>query len=230
MKLLGVQRPMTSQNFFTSRAVRSGATILVIGLSLVLSGCNSGGSPGPGGTSSPVAAETPTASTTSSATPTPTPVYKPADASGPAQNVPVPVLPEVAKTETKEGAEAFSSYWFSVLSYSYETGDIGLFESIAPNPCEACQKVSKVIRDWHSEGRWLVGGKLSTPVSNTTFSKAQNGTYQVAVQVHQEPLSYMRADGTVARTDPQAPDQGNLLVLTYAEGEWSVVELGSIVG
>jgi hypothetical protein len=144
--------------------------------------------------------------------------------------VPVPVLPEVAKTETKEGAEAFSRYWFSVLSYSYETGDIALFESIAPNPCEACQKVSKVIRDWHSEGRWLVGGKLSTPVSNTTFSKSQNGTYQVAVQVHQEPLSYMRADGTVARTDPQAPDQGNLLVLTYGEGEWSMVELGSIVG
>ncbi|MDQ0665568.1 hypothetical protein QFZ35_004066 [Arthrobacter ulcerisalmonis] len=221
---------MTSRNFFTSSAVRSRAAALVFGLALALSGCNSGDSPGTGGTSSPVAAETPTASTTPTSTPTPSAVYKPADASGPAQNVPVPVLPEVAKTETKEGAEAFSSYWFSVLSYSYETGDAALFESIAPNPCEACQKVSKVIKDWHSEGRWLVGGKLSTPVTSTTFTKSQNGTYQVAVQVHQEPLSYMRADGTLARTDPQAPDQGNLLVLTYREGEWSVVELGSIVG
>ncbi|UUL76263.1 DUF6318 family protein [Pseudarthrobacter sp. Fe7] len=142
----------------------------------------------------------------------------------------MPVLPEVAKTETKEGAEAFTKHWFSVLSYAYETGDIALFESIAPNPCEACQKVSKVIKDWHSEGRWLVGGKLSTPVTSTTFNKDQKGTYQVAAQVHQDPLSYMRADGTVARTDPQAPDQGNLIVLTFAEGKWSVVELGNIVG
>ncbi|NUT71126.1 hypothetical protein HNO81_08080 [Pseudarthrobacter sp. C4D7] len=142
----------------------------------------------------------------------------------------MPVLPEVAKTETKEGAEAFAKYWFSVLSYAYETGDAALFESIAPSPCEACQKVSKVIKDWHAEGRWLVGGRLSTPVANTTFTKGQNGTYQVAAQVHQDPLTYMRADGTVARTDPQAPDQGNLLVLAYADGKWSVVELGNIVG
>lgn len=221
---------MTSQNSFTSRAVPSGAAALVVGLTLALSGCNSGGSPGPGGTSSQVAEEKPTASATATPTPTPNAVYKPADASGPAQNVPVPVLPEVAKTETKEGAEAFTKHWFSVLSYAYETGDAALFESIAPSPCEACQKVSKVIKDWHSEGRWLVGGKLSTPVANTTFTKGQNGTYQVAAQVHQDPLIYMRADGTVARTDPQAPDQGNLLVLSYADGKWSVVELGNIVG
>jgi len=227
---------MTSQNFFSSRAlasprtVQSGAAALVVGLALAMSGCNSGGSPGPGGTSSPVAAETPTATATPTPTPTSSAVYKPADASGPAQNVPVPVLPEVAKTETKEGALAYSNYWFKVLSYAYETGDAALFESIAPSPCEACEKVSKVIRDWHSDGRWLVGGKLSVPVIDTTFSKSQNATYQVSAQVHQDPLSYMRADGTVARTDPQAPDQGNLLVLAYREGKWVVVELGSIVG
>ncbi|WP_457948573.1 DUF6318 family protein [Pseudarthrobacter sp. alpha12b] len=224
------QNYFSSRDFFRSRIVRSGAAALVVGFTLGLSGCAGGNSPGPGGTSSQVAAETPTASATATPTPTPSAVYKPADATGPAQNVPVPVLPEVAKTETKEGAEAFTKHWFSVLSYAYETGDAALFESIAPSPCEACQKVSKVIRDWHSEGRWLVGGKLSTPVTNTTFSKSPNGTYQVAAQVHQEPLSYMRADGTVARTDPQGPDQGNLLVLTFGEGKWSVVELGSIVG
>jgi len=225
---------MTLQNFLASLAVpteafRSGAGALFVAAALGLTGC-AGGAPADPGTTSPAA--TGGATSTPSATPTPTPsaIYKPADASGPAQNVPVPVLPEVAKTETKEGAEAFTKYWFSVLSYAYETGDTALFESIAPSPCEACQKVSKVIKDWHSEGRWLVGGKLSTPVANTTFVKAPKGTYQVAAQVHQDPLSYMRADGTVARTDPQAPDQGNLLILSFSEGKWSAVELGSIVG
>src|SRR6478735_9580951 len=161
---------MTSQNSFASRVApsgafhsrvsRSGAAALVVGLALALSGCNSGGSPGPGGTSSQMADETPTATAAATPTSTPSAVYKPADATGPAQNVPVPVLPEVAKTETKEGLEAFTRYWFALLSYGYETGDATSFESIAPSPCEACQKVSKVIKDWHSEGRWLVGGKL----------------------------------------------------------------------
>ena len=220
---------MTSQNLFAPLAVRSTAGAVLVAGALVLAGC-AGGAPADPGSTSRAATEAATPSASATPTPTPSAAYKPADASGPAQNVPVPVLPEVAKTETKEGAEAFTKYWYETLSYAYETGDAALFESIAPNPCEACEKVSKVIKDWHSDGRWLVGGKLTTPVTNTTFTKSQNGTYQVAAQVHQDPLSYMRADGTVARTDPQAPDQGNLLVLTFREGKWSVVELGSIVG
>lgn len=219
---------MTSPNSITgSRGVHFRATVLLAASALLLTGCG-GAAPGDTGTASPSATSSPTASATP--TPTQTPVYRPADASGPAQNVPVPVLPEVAKTETKEGLEAFARYWFELLSYGYETGDIAVFETVEPASCVACQKVKGVILDWHSEGRWLIGGTLSTPVVDTTFIKNQGGEYQVAVQVHQEPLSYMRADGTVARTDPQAPDQGNLLVTVFENGAWSVVELGSIVG
>jgi Family of unknown function (DUF6318) len=218
---------MTSHNVPASWRARSSAAAFIVAAGLMLAGC-AGGAPADPGTAAATATQTPSASP--SPTPTPSAVYKPADASGPAQNVPVPVLPEVAKTETKEGAEAFAKYWFSVLSYSYETGEVAAFESVEPESCVACQKVKEVIVNWHSEGRWLVGGKLTTPVADTTFVKDQGGKYKVAVQVHQEPLSYMRADGTAARTDPQAPDQGNLLVLAYENGTWSVVELGSIVG
>ncbi|WP_397427593.1 DUF6318 family protein [Pseudarthrobacter sp. NS4] len=209
--------------------MRSSAVVFVLAASLAVAGC-AGGAPADPGTSSPAATESTSPNASPSPTATPSAPYKPADASGPAQNVPVPVLPEVAKTETKEGAEAFAKYWFNMLSYSYETGDVSNFESLEPPSCVACQTVKEVIVSWHSDGRWLVGGKLSTPVTNTTFVKGQDGRYQVAVQVHQEPLSYMRADGTVARTDPPAPDQGNLLFLAYENGAWSAVELGSIVG
>ncbi|WP_268892377.1 DUF6318 family protein [Arthrobacter sp. 9AX] len=212
-----------------SLGARSGLIAIVAGVSLLLAGC-SGGAPADPGTAPPSSAGSASPSATPTPTPTPAAAYKPADASGPAQNVPVPVLPEVAKTETKEGAEEFSKYWFSVLSYAYETGDVALFESVAPSTCVACEKVKDVIRDWHSNGRWLVGGMLTTPVAQTTFAKDQDGKYEIAVQVRQEALSYMRADGTIARTDPQKPDQGNLLVLIYENAGWSVVELGSIVG
>src|SRR5215218_7689958 len=156
---------MTSHNSRTfGDGMRVGAMAFAVAGSLLLAGC-SGGAPADPGTSSPTAAETTSPSATPTPTPTPSAVYKPADASGPAQNVPVPVLPEVAKTETKEGAEAFAKYWFSVLSYAYETGDVALLESLEPPSCAACQKVKEVIRDWHSEGRRLVGGTLTTPVA-----------------------------------------------------------------
>ncbi|WP_197497168.1 DUF6318 family protein [Arthrobacter sp. B6] len=189
-----------------------------------------GSDPNSGGTPSPSVSKTESATPSATPTPSPTAVYRPADASGPAQNVPIPVLPDVAKTETKEGALAFGSFFFSVLSYAYETGDLTLLENVAPKTCAPCQKSSEAIRAWHSEGRWLAGGKLTTPTVETTFSKDNEAKYKVAVQVHQEPLSYFRADGTLARTDPQAADSGNLLVVSFQNNSWVLHEVGSIVG
>ena len=81
---------------------------------IALSGCSGGGDPQAGPTATAVVSPAQPASATPSATPTPkpTPVYKPADAKGRAQNVPVPVKPALADKNTKEGLEAFTKYWF----------------------------------------------------------------------------------------------------------------------
>ena len=221
---------MTSQNSFTSRAVPSGAAALVVGLALALSGCNSGGSPGPGGTSSQVAEEKPTSSATSTPTPTPSAVYKPADASGPAQNVPVPVLPEVAKTETKEGLEAFTRYWFELLSYGYETGDTKPLSEVTSPACTMCERAKEVQQGWHQEGRWLAGGRITTPSINTTFVVAADGNYQVAVQVSQEALSYYNSDKTLDETGPKPADSGSLVIAVFRGGSWFVQTVEPIVG
>lgn len=212
-----------------SKSASKSRVAVVAAAALLLGGC-AGGAPEPA--ASPDITQSAVASVSASPTPTATatPAYKPASAAGPAQNVPLPVLPAVAKAETKEGALAFSKYWFGVLNYAYETGDVALFDELAPASCKSCQQVRKVIVDWHSDGRWLVGGNISTPAASTTFKKDVNGRYQIAVQVRQTPISYMRADGTLARKDPQAPDQGNLLLLVFERGAWAVAELGRIVG
>jgi hypothetical protein len=165
-----------------------------------------------------------------SATPTATASYKPADASGRAQNVPIPVLPEIAKSETKEGAIAFAAYWFTLLSYGYETGDLVPLDAVTSPGCEPCEKAKSVITSWHSEGRWLVGGKITTPSVSSEFVRDADTSYQVVVQTHQTPLTYMRPDGSVARSDPQPDDKGNLLFIRYSGGIWNLVNIGRIVG
>ena len=92
----------------------------VFGLTAIvlLSGCQGGSTPNasPSETSSTTASPSSSASSpAASATPRAPPpsVYKPADAMGKAQNVPVPEMPELAKENSKAGLEAFIGYWYA---------------------------------------------------------------------------------------------------------------------
>ena len=149
-------------NVSTPWGIRSAAAGAAVAAALILAGCAGGAPADPGAVSS-----TPTGSATSSPpsspTPTPTAVYKPADASGPAQNVPVPVLPEVAKTETKEGLEAFAKYWFELLSYGYETGDVEPLKAVSGPDCAFCNGLIRNVSDAWADGQWISGGKVQAP-------------------------------------------------------------------
>ncbi|MDT0170516.1 DUF6318 family protein [Pseudarthrobacter sp. BRE9] len=211
---------MTSQSLFTFHGVRCGAAALIVGFAMALSGCNSGDSPGPGGTSSPVAAETPTASSTP--TPTPSAVYKPADASGPAQNVPVPVLPEVAKTETKEGAEAFTKYWFELLNYAYQTGDIASVQAVTSPNCQFCANITSSLTTNYQGDRWLAGGKITIPAATTSFQRSEDGNYQVILQVLQDTITYYERGGSEFRAATKPSNTGNVLLVGFDSSGWRV--------
>jgi len=220
---------MTSRNVRTTFGPRSGAAVLAVAGTLLMAGC-SGGAPADPGTGSPTPSQSASPSVSPTLTPTPSAVYKPADASGPAQNVPVPVLPEVAKTETKEGLEAFTRYWFELLSYGYETGDTKPLSAITGPDCKMCENAKQVQEGWHRDGRWLSGGKVTTPVIDTNFAVASDGNYQVAVQVSQEALSYYNADKSLDSAEPKPADSGNLVLAVFRDGSWFVKTVEPIVG
>ena len=218
---------MTSRTSSFVRRRRICAILIALSL-LSVTACTGGGTT-PGATAAPESSS-PTASPTPTATPTPTASYKPADASGRAQNVPGPLLPEAAKAETKEGLEAFARYWFQLLSYGYETGDVSRIADITSPACRACERAKAVMTGWNEEGRWLVGGRVDTPSVSTTFIVAPDGNYQVAIQGSQTSISYYNADGTLHQADPKPADTGNLMLAVFRDGAWYVNNIQPIVG
>lgn len=212
---------MTSMNVSTPWGIRSAAAGAAVAAALMLAGCAGGAPADPGAVSS-----TPTGSATSSPpstpTTTPTAVYKPADASGPAQNVPVPVLPEVAKTETKEGLEAFAKYWFEQLNYAYQTGDIAGVEALTSPSCEFCSNITSSLTTNYQEGRWLVGGRIAVPAASTTFERGPDGNYPVILQLQQETITYYQPGGSEFRTATQPSNSGNVLLVDFESGAWRV--------
>ena len=220
---------MTSHNTRTSRGLRFGGLAVVVGGLLLLAGC-SGGAPADPGAASPTSEESVSPSTTPTPTPTPSAVYKPADASGPAQNVPVPVLPEVAKTETKEGLEAFARHWYSTLSYAYETGDMAPLEAVTAPGCANCDAAKKVISNWYSGGRWLSGGKILTPAVETNFTVAPDGNFQVVVQFQQSELRAYEASGVASDSVVAATDVAQIFLAKRSGNGWALVDVQRLNG
>ena len=222
--------PRLSLASFTVLTVRIAAAAL--GISLLLTGCQGGSSPGspPSETGSTTASPTPGASgSVAPAVPSgsapPSGVYKAADAKGKAQNVPVPVMPELAKENTKEGLEAFIRYWYAQLSYVDETGDMSSWLPLISRDCRLCVRLQESGEDGYTKGRWLAGGKISVPVIEVQWGAA-DGDQWAKVQVVQEAINYYNADGTAGRASDEHSNDAFALFATFADDKWTVVDLG----
>lgn len=206
---------MTSRTFTSSRLPASAVAVLAAAV-LALSACNTGGNPGGGESATP----TTSASATPSATPTPTATYKPADAKGKAENVPVPVKPALADKNSKEGLEAFAKYWYSLLNYAFETGALAPIESVTGTPCAMCDKIFPGIQRWNADGKWVSGASITVHVTQSKFVETRPGEFQVAVQSQQRAGTLYNADGSVGQTVAESTMLGDLMIARYDGGKW----------
>ncbi|MFQ4147371.1 DUF6318 family protein [Arthrobacter sp. LAPM80] len=180
----------------------------------------------PSGTTPSVSA----AATTHSPPPTTAAAYQPATAEGPAQNVPVPVLPEKAKEFSKEGLIAFAEYWYSTLGYAYETGDAGPMMAISGPDCGNCAGAKKSTTSGHSDGKWIVGGLMYVSSTDTSFAPLDDGTFQIIAMVRQDKVQYYKADKELSKdlgTTISAPD---ILIATYQDNNWIAQKVAHLEG
>ncbi|MCR1162177.1 DUF6318 family protein [Paenarthrobacter sp. UW852] len=187
------------------------------------------------GCSTQVGPPSPTSTTTAtpaSSAPVPAPsstgpgAYKPADANGKAQNVPVPVMPELAKENSKAGLEAFIGYYYAQLSYVDETGDMSAWLPLNSPNCRLCAQLQKSGEDAYINGRWIAGGRITIPVIHVQWSTED--VPAATVQVIQERIDYYNADRSVGRARSEASNDAFAFYAKHIEGAWTVVDLGVI--
>lgn len=191
---------------------------------LTLTGCTAA----PNGTSTDGPSTTSTANEKTTAPSTKAPpslmveaVYKPASAEGPAQNVPVPVLPDRAKEFSKEGLIAFAEYWYETLGYVYETGDSGHMMAVTEPGCKTCAFINEPVSSWYQEGGWIAGGQMTVIQSTSPFVETPDGAYQAMLLVRQAKVTYYSRDGTQSTELPQAIAKTNLVEASYSSDGWT---------
>jgi hypothetical protein len=223
---------MTSRTSISGRLRLSAISVLAVS-TLALSACSNGDGPKSGDPSAgPTSSASQSASVTPSASPTPkpTPVYKPADANGRAQNVPVPVKPPLADKNSKEGLEAFAKYWYSLLNYAFETGDLALVKSVTGDSCALCGKIFPGVVKWNSNGKWVEGAAIKVHAAQSKFVETLPGQFQVAVQSQQGSGVLRNADGSVGQTVADSGILGDLIIAEYARGKWRALNVDRLGG
>jgi hypothetical protein len=227
---------MPRQPFVSLTLVRARLAVAALAVAMLLSGCQ--GSTTPGGPASqtgsttatptssasvPSASATPAGSTAIETAPA---VYKPADAHGKAQNVPVPVMPELAKENSKAGLEAFIGYYYAVKNHANETGDTNELSALSSPECAACSKLLDGTTDSYVNGRWMAGGRIQIPTMELEWN-ADDPSQMAKLQLIQDAIAYYNADGTEGR--PASPGTNSAFVFVARfQTSWKVVEIGVI--
>ncbi|WP_404593363.1 DUF6318 family protein [Paenarthrobacter histidinolovorans] len=154
-------------------------------------------------------------------------MYKPADASGKAQNVPVPVMPELARENSKAGLEAFIGYWYATMSYAYETGETKHLLPLSSPTCALCASLKKGIEAGWQEGRWIKGGTIRSAAIETDFNLTAS-TQVAAVQVIQESIELRMPGGSLYQEPAAATNSASRASLRFDENHWTMIDLGLI--
>lgn len=164
---------------------------------LVLSGCSGSGDRGADAAETPSVSSSPSSPEASSPSPSPSAVYKPASAEGPAENVPLPVMPEEAKVESKEGLIAFARHWYDLVNYGFETGHTEPVRDISGPDCKICSHFYSGVEDAYSDGGWLEGGSLEVMSITSEFVKTPADRRQVITSIRQHETNYRDSTGEI---------------------------------
>ncbi|MGW9402626.1 DUF6318 family protein [Arthrobacter sp. NPDC055585] len=207
------------------RVRRRLAAVAFAGSLVVLTGCSGSDDPGAD------AAQSPSASVSETVAPAPTPspsaTYKPASAEGPAQNVPLPVMPEEARVESKEGLIAFARYWYEVANYGYETGDVEPLKSVSGPDCTACNGAYSTLETWYEGENWAAGGQIEVSSVASEYALTESGARQVLVMFKQVPIDVYESN-SFSRTVGEGNVYVQLMDAHFHEGSWIATDVVTI--
>ncbi|MUN62996.1 hypothetical protein GMA12_07550 [Kocuria sediminis] len=153
----------------------------------------------------------------------------PASLDGPAQNVPKPVMPALAREESREGAQAFLDYWSDAMWYAYQTGDTSYARDITSSACEACLAELDELDSVYDDGSWAIGARESLTIEQAELFEAGDGVYKPVVVYVREP-GQLVSDAGVQLNAPGEPGDKSVLYMDFAEQGWIYITLAPIAG
>ncbi len=200
-------------------------TTICLAAALSLTGCATT----PTTTSTTQTASPETETTVSEPTPTPSASssakYKAASAEGPAENVPIPQMPAVAKEHTEEGFKAFVDYYFDIVNYSIATRSTDVLAPLAKTSCQMCNRFLETPEYMAKNDYWATGGEIHSRLTYSSMRTNQHGNIFGEAKLVQKPHKYYKAPRKVSSTGDGTESATWEMTLTPTDGGWIIADM-----
>ncbi|MSR98338.1 hypothetical protein FYJ28_05805 [Arthrobacter sp. BL-252-APC-1A] len=139
------------------------------------------------------------------------------------------MMPEEAKVESKEGLIAFARYWYELVNYGYETGDVEPVRAVSGPDCTDCNRYFDVVQRGYRDEDWMAGAMIDFRSVHSDYVLTPDGLYQVLIQFTQEPIEFFGPEGAEYGVDPgsDAPVV-QILEARFQDEKWVVAQLSSM--
>jgi hypothetical protein len=140
---------------------------------------------------------------------------------------PAPVLPKVARKESRAGAKTTTQFWFDALTYAQQTGDLEPLESVSADECRLCTQHMTAIRGAFAGGGSVVGGGYT--VREMTDEEYSDAIPLLNVVFDRDALSILGTGGATMQTVPASAFQSARVRLEYRSSRWRVAEISGLL-
>ncbi|MBO0895992.1 hypothetical protein J0915_05470 [Arthrobacter sp. zg-ZUI10] len=151
---------------------------------------------------------------------------------GPAENVPLPVMPELARQESREGLEAFAAHWYELANYGYATGDVEPVRAVSGDTCLVCDGYYRTLASGYVDEDWIAGGEVHVEGVTTPsydFVPTADGYFQAIITITQEPLVYYGPEGYQGTAKGIGIPLEQIMEAEFLDGGWHVRTLETLV-
>ncbi|KAD3515126.1 hypothetical protein GD627_12560 [Arthrobacter yangruifuii] len=132
--------------------------------------------------------------------------------------------------QSKEGLEAFARYWYDLINYGFETGDVDPIKAISGPECVVCDNFYRMVASGYKDEDWISGGALVVQGVSSEYVLTPEGRYQVLIQNAQEASEYY-GPGVFYGTREGYPEPGvQIIEARYRADGWYAERVDTISG
>lgn len=146
----------------------------------------------------------------------------PTESTSPTDAGPVePSLPAEAEAETEAGAKAFVEYYWEVVNYARQTGEVDLLRNLSVPSCGGCNGGIESIERVYARGGRIAGGQFE--VLKSVPGRTPSGAWHMSTMVK---VSRSRTTGAGDLNKSVRPGELDFFFgLGYDDGAWQVMFL-----